>query len=295
MTTLQLLQRLTRFLTHKDVRTLPPADLQELLDAANVGLGEYVEMLPHIRRSAPRILTLPASVDKTITATADDATIAFSPAFSGQTSFYGCSCVVANDSGRYNRLAGLNTLLGAHRGASGSTTLTLYGDALQFGQTADAIDGPVQLSDGNRSKELCFERPEYWRSWIPDQLEVGTPLRWWVEPLNGLEGLEAPAFLLRVWPAPVAAMDLTFKVRLFPVALEFADVETPRQMPVPVLEEAHLVNLCAPGLASSRLWNTALSSTVVDKAYSRSKLYMESIMQRRGHTRRGKIYTPRYF
>lgn len=295
MTTLQLLQRMTRILTHKDVRTMPPEHLQHMLDAANLGLGEYVSMLPHIRRSKPVVMTLPAPVEKTITATASSATIAFSPAFAGQTAFYGCSALSVSDAGHYNRLAGLNTLLAPHNGATGSTTLTLYGDALQFDQTADAIDGKVHLQDGVRSTELLPERPQYWRSWTPDTLEVGTPRRWWVEPLAGLEDLNAPLFLMRVWPAPSAAMDLVFKLRMFPVGLTFDDVQTPRQLPVPVLEEVHLLNLCLPGLLTSTILSDGVNVKQVESAATISRGLMAGTMQRHGSTRRGRIFTPKNF
>lgn len=295
MTTLQLAQRLTRFLTHRDVRTLTADDLQLLLDAVNAGLGEYVEFLPELRRAEPRSSALAVPLEKTITATADSATIAFSPSFAGQTANYGQSAIVGNDSGRYNRLAGLNSLLAPHRGSTGTTTLTLYSDAVQFGQYDDAVSGEVTLVDGSNRLDLTHGKPADWVGYQPPMLQLGRPRHWWMEPLNGMTALNAPLYLLRVWPAPVAAYDLLYSLRLFPTAVTFDDIQTPRQLPVPASEEAALVNLCAPGLFVSRLWDKEVSKEDVRDDYNRSRSAMESKLDRRGNTQRGRIGTRRGF
>lgn len=295
MTTLQLAQRLTRNLTHRDIRTMPADEMQRLIDAMNTGLGEYVELLPDLRRAEPKTLRLAASSDKTVTATQDSATVAFSPAFPEQVDYLGCSVVLASDPARYNRLAAQNTLQAAQYGTTGSTTLTLYQDALQFDQQEDAIIGPVALADGNARVELTFGRPLRWTGREPTIVEMGRPSYWWTEPFNGMSGLNAPLFLIRVWPVPVAAYDLTFRVRLFPEAVSFADIDTPRQMPVPGAEESHLVNLCMPGLFSSPFWRSDVEKKDCQSDYTRARQAMEAKQARRGSNQPGRISTRRGF
>lgn len=295
MTTLQLAQRLTRNLTHRDIRTMPADEMQRIIDAMNTGLSEYVELLPDLRRAEPRTLRLAAVLDRTVTATQDSATVEFSPAFAGQADYLGCSVVLASDPARYNRLVALNTLQSAQYGATGSTTLTLYQDALQFDQKEDAILGPVSLADGNTRVELTFGRPLQWTGREPTIVELGRPTYWWSEPFNGMTGLNAPLFLIRVWPVPVAAYDLHFRVRLFPEAVSFADMDSPRQMPVPTAEESHLVNLCMPGMFSSPLWQSDVEKKDCQADYQRAKQAMEVKQARRGSAQSGRILTRRGF
>lgn len=293
MTTLQLAQRLTRNLTHTDVRTLPADELQRIIDAMNTGLGEYVELLPDLRRAEPKTLRLAMALNKTVTATQDSAAVAFTPAFAGQVDYLGCSVVLASDTARFNRLAAPDTLQSAQYGATGSTTMTLYQDALQFDQQDDSIIGPVSLADGNARVELTFGRPLRWSGLEPTIVEMGRPLYWWTEPFNGMRGLNEPLFLIRVWPVPVAAYDLNFRVRLFPAAVSFADIDTPRQMPVPAAEESHLVNLCMPGMFSSPLWNADVKKNDCMADYARAKGAMEVKLARRGNNQSGKFGTRR--
>lgn len=293
MTTLQLAQRLTRNLTHHDIRTMPADEMQRIIDAMNTGLGEYVEMLPDLRRAEPRTMTLPAPLGKTVTVTENSPAIAFSPAFAEQSAYFGCTVTVSGDSERYNRLSALNTLQGPQRGPTGSSTLTLYGDALQLTGFDDAVSGDVVLLDGARRVDLVFGKPPIWLAQQPAMVELGRPRYWWTEPFNGMRGLHEPLFLIRVWPVPVADYDLIFRVRLFPEAVSFADMDTPRQMPVPAAEESHLVNLCMPGMFSSPLWNAEVKKNDCLADYARAKGAMEVKLSRRGNTERGKFGTRR--
>lgn len=292
MTTLQLAQRLTRNLTHKDVRTLPPEEQQRMADAINTGLGEYVDLLPELRRAEPRTIPLPAPLSKPVTVTENSAEFAFSPAFADQSDYLGCTVAVSGDD-RYNRLAAINTLQGPQRTPTGSGTLSLYGDALSLGSFDDSISGDVMLLDGNSRVDLVFGKPPTWLTQQPSMVELGRPRYWWTEPFNGLSGLNEPLFILRVWPVPATVYDLVFTLRLFPQAVGFIDLINARQMPVPENEEAHLVNLCMPGMFTSPLWNAAVRKNDCMADYERAKSAMEVKLSRRGNTQRGKFSTSR--
>lgn len=141
--------------------------------------------------------------------------------------------------------------------------------------------------------DLVFGKPPTWLAQQPAMVELGRPRYWWTESFNGMSGLNEPLFLIRVWPVPVAVYDLNFRVRLFPAAVSFADIDTARQMPVPANEEAHLVNLCMPGMFSSPLWNADVKKNDCMADYARAKGAMESKFPRRGNTQPGKIGTRR--
>lgn len=301
MTTLQLAQRLTRNLTHTDVRTLPPEEMQRVVDAINTGLAEYVELLPELRRAEPRRATLNAPVAKNAAVTHGSDEVSF-VSFPEQADYLGGTVQVSTDSGRYQRLVALNTLLASHNGPTGTAALTLYSDAVQFGPDDDSVSGEVVLVEGNTRHNMVASRPLEWQGYRPRAmgivgfqpyaLELGLPRYWWMEALTGMAGLDAPIYVMRVWPVPATPYDLLFQQRVFPPAVSMTDLLTPRVMPVLATEEAHLVNLCMPGMITSRLWSEAADKQAVRLDYDRARQAMLPKLERSGSTQAAWSGTP---
>ena len=291
MTTLQLAQRLTRNLTHGDVRTLPADEAQRVLDAINTGLAEYVELLPEIRRAEPHLATLNGPFSKTLTCTNGSPTVVFD-SFAEQKAHLGNTVQVGTDSGRYQRLVAENTLLATHNGPTGATSLTLYSDSVLFGPYDDSVSGELILMEGNSRHRMMPGRPREWHGWQPQALELGLPRYWWMEALSGMTVLDSPLFVLRVWPVPATAYDVTYNLRLFPTAVSMIDLLTPRQLPVLAVEEAHLVNICMLGMLTSKLWHEDVSKADVRTDYERAIAAMKPKLERSGSNEPNQVGTP---
>lgn len=291
MTTLQLAQRMTRNLTHSDVRTLPADEQQRIFDAINTGLAEYVEFLPEIRRAEPRLETLSAPLTQTLTCTTGSATVAFT-SFPTQAAHLGNTVQVGSDSGRYQRLVAENTLLASHNGPTGATSMMLYSDSVQFGPYDDCVSGDMVLVEGNTRHRMMAGKPREWQGWQPQALELGIPRYWWMEALNGMTGLASSLFVMRVWPVPATAFDLLFDLRLFPTAVSMIDLTTPRVLPVLAVEEAHLVNICMPGMITSKLWSSDVNKGDVRSDYQRAIEAMKPKLERSGSSQPNQVCTP---
>lgn len=275
-----------------------PADMDALQQAAlvrsaNAGLAEFVDLLPDIRKTESKTERLGAAESKTITVTAQDKTIAFSPSWSSQSSFLGRTVVVGNDSSRYNRLQALNTLLFAHEGASGSTTLEVRADAVILGSLEDAVDGEVTLMGATEAVQLTHGLPDSQRPQEVLALQTGQPERWWIEPLNGITGGATPVYLLRVWPQPDAVYSLLYTRRLWPTALTTAMLASSTELPVQPREEQALVAMCERGMIGTALWIGSADQTIALQNYQHGVGQLAARSNNRGHSQRAKIYTKR--
>lgn len=275
-----------------------PADMDALqqaalVRAANAGLGEFVDLLPDLRKVEPKSERLGAAESKTITATAASKTIAFDPTWSQQTSFLGRTVVVGNDSARYNRLVAANTLLMSHEGSSGTTTLEVRADAVLLGGLEDAVDGEVTLMGATDGSTLRFEPPNPARLEEVMQLTIGKPERWWIESLNGITGGASPVYLLRVFPQPDAVYSLVFNRRLFPSALTTAMLASTTELPVQPREEQALVAMCERGMVGTALWIGSADQATALLHYQHGVSQLASRSNNRGHGKRAKIRTKR--
>jgi hypothetical protein len=268
-----------------------------LVRAANAGLAEFVDLLPDLRKTEAKTERLGAAQSKTIGATA--ASKGFTVAWDEQANFLGRTVVVGNDSSRYNRLQALNTLLFAHEGATGSTTLEVRADAILLGSLEDAVDGEVTLVWETGAKELLHGRPEHQRPEDVLALEVGEPERWWIEPLNGITGGATPLYLLRLWPQPDAVYSLLYTRRLWPSALtvtagDYATLfASTTELPVLPREEQALVAMCERGMIGTALWIGSADQVIALQNYQHGVGQLASRSTNRGHSQRAKIYTKR--
>lgn len=274
-----------------------PAEMEvkeqlRVVRAANAGIALFVESLPGIRRREETTAALELPQVKTITATQGSKDIVFDPTWVGQSDFLGRTVTLDADPGRYNRLQGVNSLLSAFAGTSGSTTMNIMSDAVLLASDGNLVDGEVILSWGTGNKRLLHGKPPAWQRENREyQYHTGEPERWWTEGLDGMTGGSNPLYVLRVWPQPAAAYDLIFSRRLWPAALSVADFESTAELPCLPREEQILVSLCQEGIISSPLWiGTANKEDSANEAAS-AKNWLDAKKGERGDTRRGKIRT----
>lgn len=266
-----------------------------LVQAVNKGLTEYVADLPEHRRNEARVERVAPAVTKSITATHAMQAVVFDPVWNtaDQMPYWGRTAVVGNDSARYNRLQGLNSLMRHHEGAAGTTTLEIRHDAVQCGYWEDAVEGDVTLMWETGSTTLLHGPPQWLDASEAFTLQIGQPERWWTEPLNGLSNGSTPLFLIRLWPQPDAVYSLHFQRRLWPTAITTAMIESTTELPIPAAEEGDLVAYCEKALIGSQLWLGSASKEDAVGRYNDSKGQRIAQSNRRPHTQPGKVRTKR--
>ena len=305
MTVAQLFTRLTRPLSNKVPSTYDDEGKQYLVDAANLGLKQFTRTLPSIRMQEPRSERLVAPVTKAITATQTSKIIAFDPAWSEVGLNLGRTCTVGGDPAVYNRLQTVTSLMNAYEGATGSTSLTVMSDAVMLDQNYE-IAGDVILVDGADTFPMTHGMPGgyypgRWRN-ISGQtggdaeaaqriLVSARPTNWWVEPLNGLTGLATPSFLLRLWPQPDKLYKINFNLRLWPTALEVADLGSSSVLPIQVNEEAMFLNLCYPALFTCTLWQGSANKDDYQTAANKAAADLQEDKQNQGSQQAGLVHT----
>ena len=269
MTIAQMFVRMTRHLSQKVPSSMSDENKQWLVDAANLALTQFTQKLPPTRRREPRVEYLAAAVTKNITATQNSQTIAFDTPWADVGDHLGRTVVVGGDSARYNRLQSATSLLHFYEGPTGATTLEVHSDAFLVGQYEDGIEGELILQDGSYATPLTPGMPagiamRYANRMIgvtggdaeanARYFTRGRPTHWWIEPLNGISGGSDPKFLVRLWPQPDKAYQVSFGMKLWPTALTSADISSTTVLPLTVAEESIFLSLCFLGLFGCPLW-----------------------------------------
>lgn len=307
MTVAQLFTRLTRPLNNKVPSTYDDEGKQYLVDAANLGLNQFTRGLPSVRLQEPRSERLVAPVTKTITATQTSKTIAFAPAWADVGLNLGRTCIVGGESAAYNRLQTATSLMNAYEGATGSTSLEVMSDAVMIGQSYE-VAGDVILVDGADTFPMTYGMPGgyypgRWRNITgvtggdaeaAQRIIVrARPTNWWIETFNGLSGLDSPSFLLRLWPQPDKLYKINFNLRLWPTALQVADIASTTVLPIQVNEEAMFLNLCFPALFTCPLWQGTANKEDYQTAANKAVADLLGDEKNRGNQQPGNVMTKR--
>jgi hypothetical protein len=294
MTIAQLLTDCSRNLSALPA-SMSTTQQRQLVQAVNAGLAEWVQDLPDHRRVEPKVERIAMPVSKNITAAATSQGVTFDPSWASadQSPYWGRTAVVGNDSGRYNRLQGLNSLLRHHEGASGSTTLEIRHDAVQLGYWEDAVEGEVTLMWDTGSAMLTHGIPPGMNDNDIFALRTGRPEYWWIDPLMGLTNGASPLYVLRLWPQPDAVYSLHFHRRLWPTAITTAMVASTTELPITAAEEMAVVAFCEHKLVGSQLWLGSASPDTANTQYSIAKALHGSKSNSRPMTQRAKYRTKR--
>lgn len=283
--------------------SLAPADMSvtahqnHLVRAANASLAAFLEKRPDLRRSESRTVRLAAALSKTATVAVGDTAITFDPAWAAlaQADYLGRSVVIGGLTDRYNQLSAASTLLLPWEGSAGSQTLSIRSDAVTLGSLEDSVEGDVVLSLQDRQKVLTFGRPPLEDSADVMRFFEAIPEHWWIEPLSGVSGGDAPLYVLRVFPQPDQVCSLTFKRRLWPAVITTAMLESTTVIPVLAHEEQHLINLAQEVLFTHPLWLGSADKEEVAKAVQRSRDWLDGQTSNRGSSQPAKCGTKKGF
>jgi hypothetical protein len=249
MTTVQLAQRLLRYLTVKDLALLSGDDALHLLDAINSGIQQFYALAPSIYKQTSMSGILRAAQNVTL-----DVTLG-SPIFTGYTASYyskGYTIRIEGDD-HDNEIVASNGLLDNYMGDTGTRQATIWGDCLQLNTVIDRLTSEPKLDTG----DVLWKDDEYKQSGGMRNRQVGRPRRYWIEAVGQSQAGD-PAFLLRVDTLP----DQDYRVRLdgelAPRKVAFLDLTTPVVLPIDdALVESHVLPICASELTDSPLWQNA--------------------------------------
>ena len=159
MTTVQLAQRLLRFLTIKDLALLPSDDAIGVADAMNAAIQEYYQLVPSAYKGTTLSGTLlPAQAITAAFTNGSNTFSGWSAQIGGDGSQKGYTIVAGTDT-RQNTIVGPNEMLDVYAGPSGTFTAQVYGDCLQMENVIERFTNDPILVDYNRR----VVRDERWR------------------------------------------------------------------------------------------------------------------------------------
>lgn len=254
ITTVQLFHRMGRRTRAGDFTRLSFTEKDDLLEAANAALQQIYNALPIYFKEQTQGFVLPGPIKisgvgvtqygKVVTG------ITFTAAQFGQT------VVLAGDPG-WNQIIGTNQLLNPFMGATGTTTGTIYGNAL-FSSTYpfDRIIGDPQFAD---QSTWSMVRASIYRgnaapNWFLQQ-SVGRPVAWWTQTYGQDQGQTTPFLCLRFAPAPDQAYAVNVRMGFWSNRLTLADYQNATSLVVPdQFIETALIPLALAALKGSPCW-----------------------------------------
>lgn len=258
MTTVQVAQRLLRYLRVKDLALLSGDDALHLLDAMNSGIQQFYALAPSIYKQTTLSGVLRGAQNAILEVTFG------SPVFGGYTApalSRGWTIRIDGDDND-NEIVAENGLLDDYMGETGSRSATLWGDCLQLNTVIDRLTSDPKLETGD-----VLSKDDEYRQWggfvFPDgwgghrglrSRSIGRPRCYWIEAVGQSQAGD-PAFLLRVDTLP----DRDYRVRidgeLAPRKVVFSDLSTPVVLAVDdALVESIVIPICVAELSDSPLW-----------------------------------------
>lgn len=275
MTSVQLAQRLLRYLNTNDLANLPADMALGLCDAINGSIQEYYSRVP----SAYKGTTFSGSFLPAVNVTANFT--------NGSNFFTGWSAmeaqkgftITAGSDPRQNTIIGPNELMDVYLGPSGPQAAQVYGDVLHMENIIEKFTSDPVLVDWNR----VLVRDENWRregvrSVFPgtfqlypfgsySQRQIRTPWKYWIERQGESQGAYPP-FMLRTDSLP----DVEYRVRveglLAPAQINILALTTPVNLALDwYIVESMVLPMAAKRLMTHPLWRDPKINKSVDDDY----------------------------
>lgn len=267
ITTVQLFHRLARRARGGDYTKLSMTEQGDLAEAANTALQTLYGLLPTVYKERVNALLLPAPLTISVAVTAQSNVVADATFNSTQ---LGRSVVLDGDP-NCNQVLATNRLLNPYMGTSGTVSGTVYGDAAYSAEYPfDRVIGNPRLpSQGNAMPLYQFLVPinQTFNWGWGFQPTTGYPQYWGTQALGYSQG-EEPVQVIRVTPAPSAAMVIDVRMSYWPKRLTLANYDENSRVPVPdQFIETALIPLGLRALMSSPIWvPTKTDATIEQRA-----------------------------
>ncbi len=267
MNSKQLAHHVCKSVTRLDLSQLPMDGRQELCDALNLTLAEWLQMMPADRRS----MSFGAAVQHPIVQVINIVQgargfiyVAGTPypagGFASEENALGSSAIVEGSTVR-NQLQLPGSLLLPYQGPTNAEVrMTLYSDAVHLPTDTWQVDGDVKISSLSTGEGETIHYNTGRQASYHDTL-TGRPREWWMEPLTPLKEEDSRRFVLRLWPAPDQFYTLSIPTSLFPQAFVIEDFFESRSIPFLPLE-ASLFTSMAKGAFISASSHVAESANI---------------------------------
>jgi hypothetical protein len=229
MNSKQLGHHVCKAVTGLDLSALPMDGRQELCDAINLTLAEWLQMLPQERRITTFGAATSAAIVQEINIVSGAKAFLYvaglpypAGGFASEENAIGSTALVEGAVGR-NQLQAPGELLMPYLGSTNpSARLTLYGDALHLPASTWTVEGEVKLitSERDSGRPLLYHPG---RATMTNEPFTSSPKEWWLEPIAPMQEEESRKFVLRVWPLPDGPYALRIPVGHFPHAFQIED------------------------------------------------------------------------
>jgi len=277
MTTVQLAQRLLRYLSVKDIALLSADDALHLLDAINTGIQQFYALAPSIYKQT--MLSGILKAEQGVSLYVENGSSVFS-GYVATLAVKSYTIVIDGDDVE-NEIVAANGLLDNYVGTTGTKNAKIYGDCVQLNAVIDRMIADPVLDTGDvltqKANDVFTQYSQYKRFKSANKVErrrVGKPSQYWIDPIGQSQAGD-PAFVLRVDTLPDKDYRVRFLAELSPRKVQFMDLSYPAPLGLDDGNiEAYVLPLCADALTDSPLWQLPESRSVVN---SRASMALEMI------------------
>jgi hypothetical protein len=266
ITTVQLFHRIARRARGGDFTKLSMTEQTDLAEAANTALQQVYGLLPTVYKERTQGFLLPAPLAVSIALTTQSNVVPDGTFTSAQ---LGRSVVLDGDPNT-NQVIATNRLLNPYMGSTGTVAGTVYGDAVY------STDYPFDRIVGNPRIPAQGNAMPIYRDLVPiNQTSftwgygfaptTGWPLYWGTQALGYSQG-EEPVQVIRVTPAPTAAMVIDVRISYWPKRLTLADYDSATRVPLAdQFIETALIPMGLRALMSTPIWVASKGDATVEQ------------------------------
>jgi hypothetical protein len=246
MNSKQLANSVCKGITGRDLSDVPLNVAQELLDALNLTLAEWLQMLPADRRIVAYGATMRAPLVQMVNIVNGAKGFVYvssggaypAGGYASEEDALGSTLQIDGMASR-NQLQSAGTLLMPYLGpTSTNQRMTIYGDAVHLPAETWVVEGDVTLATagGEPFRGLTYN-PQRWK-FRNDQALIAEPREWWMDSLAPLQEEDSRRFVLRVWPLPDRLYSIRLPICVFPIAFTMEDLFEARSLPLNSMEQS---------------------------------------------------------
>lgn len=277
MTTVELIARVARRArSGGDFTKLSLLERLDVLGACNNALGELYNNLPTYLKEQTQGFTLPAPLAITIGVT-NGSKLLSGYAFTEQQ--IGASINISGDGLRNQLLGPIATmsLMNAYQGPTGSTTATIYGDAIHPTTIPfDRIIASPRFADETvwPMVQQSMQRLDF--PFLGMMPQIGRPMSWWTQSMGNSQGNQ-PLLVLKFFPQPDKIYEIRVRLAFWSQRLLMTDYDNANPLTVPdqFLETA-LLPLALRAFRTSPAWEKRGDEDEIIAAADRGLAFLRS-------------------
>lgn len=299
MNSKQLAHQVAMAVTRRGISQITLDAAQELIEALNLSLATWLQMLAQDRRITTFGAKTVASVTQSIQVVSGSKEFAYTlgggaypvGGFASESDAIGATVQLAGTVSR-NQLQGPGRLLLPHTGASGTVSMTIFGDAVHLPADCWSVEGEVLLTTGYGVPVKVLQHSNARQFEIERTFYTGEPREWWMESISPLTEEESRRFVLRVWPRPDTSYSLRIPIGLFPSAFTHEDLHEARSLPFQPLEASLFISMAKGIFAASSYADPKVNIAGLQSTGERATEQLRTLTGRPTSTQADYVGTP---